>query len=101
MMALSISFCIAIIPPIIGAAFVPETLGMRQVDFKEEKEEEKIQRAVSRDEGGEGLGGRLLSMLSGDHEDRNTSEPAHENYTELQNVSSSGSGSQGSNRQLV
>mmetsp|Transcript_43789 Transcript_43789/g.105629 ORF Transcript_43789/g.105629 Transcript_43789/m.105629 type:complete len:531 (-) Transcript_43789:838-2430(-) len=107
MTALSISFCIAIIPPIIGAVFVPETLGMRQVDFNEEKKEEKIQLALSREEDGdEGLGGRLLSMLSGDYEDnaspRNTSEPAaHENYTELSNIPSSGSGSQGSNRELV
>lgn len=35
--ALSISFVIAVIPPIIGYIFVPETLGMRQIDFKEEK----------------------------------------------------------------
>jgi len=39
--ALSISFVIAVIPPIIGYIFVPETLGMRQKDFKEEKLEEK------------------------------------------------------------
>jgi hypothetical protein len=47
MTALGISFVIAIIPPIIGAVFVPETLGMRQIDFNEEKKEEKLQSAVS------------------------------------------------------
>ena len=45
--ALWISFVIAIIPPVIGYALVPETLGMRQIDFKQEKEEEKIQRTLS------------------------------------------------------
>lgn len=106
MTALSISFCIAIIPPVIGAAFVPETLGMRTVDFNEEKKEEKIQRALSREEDGEGLGGRLLSMLSREYEDaasaRNTEE-AHENYTEMSNIqqsTSSGSKS-GNNREVV
>ncbi|KAL3935588.1 MAG: hypothetical protein SGBAC_008927 [Bacillariaceae sp.] len=99
MMALSISFCIAIIPPIIGAVFVPETLGMRQVDFNEEKKEEKIQRAISRDEDGEGLGGRLLSMLS--TSPRHTSDQAHENYTELSNIQSSGSGSQESKHEVI
>ena len=39
--ALSISFVIAVIPPIIGYLFVPETLGMRERDFKEEKREER------------------------------------------------------------
>ena len=43
--ALSISFLIAIIPPIIGYVFVPETLGMRDIDFKEEKAEERLLRA--------------------------------------------------------
>jgi hypothetical protein len=43
--ALSISFFIAIIPPIIGYVFVPETLGMREKDFREEKEEERILKA--------------------------------------------------------
>lgn len=99
MTALSISFCIAIIPPIIGAVFVPETLGMRKVDFNEEKKEEKIQRAISRDEDGEGLGGRLLSMLS--TSPRHASEQAHENYTELSNIPSSGSGSQESKHEVI
>lgn len=54
--ALSISFVIAVIPPIIGYLFVPETLGMRQKDFKEEKMEEKLLQAQSKlgiDKGGE------------------------------------------------
>ena len=42
--ALSISFVIAIIPPIIGYIFVPETLGMRERDFKDEKMEEQLLR---------------------------------------------------------
>lgn len=45
--ALLVSFFIALLPPVIGAAFVPETAGMRKVDFNEEKKEEKIQRALS------------------------------------------------------
>ena len=40
--ALSLSFVIAVIPPIIGYLFVPETLGMRERDFKQEKIEEKL-----------------------------------------------------------
>jgi hypothetical protein len=43
--ALSISFVVAVIPPIIGYLFVPETLGMRERDFKEEKKEERLLRA--------------------------------------------------------
>ena len=43
--ALLISFVFAVIPPIIGYIFVPETLGMRERDFKEEKMEEKLIRA--------------------------------------------------------
>jgi hypothetical protein len=39
--ALSICFVFGVIPPIIGYVFVPETLGMREKDFKEEKLEEK------------------------------------------------------------
>ena len=50
--ALSISFVIAVIPPIIGYIFVPETLGMRQKDFKEEKLEEKYAK-LGIDKGGE------------------------------------------------
>ena len=46
--ALSICFVIAIIPPIIGYIFVPETLGMRERDFKEEKMEEKLLRAQAK-----------------------------------------------------
>lgn len=84
-----ISFWIAIIPPIIGAIFVPETLGMRQVDFNEEKKEEKIQRVLSREEDGGGLGGRILSMLSGDYEDvpANESSKSHEDYVEMKEKS--------------
>ena len=106
MTALSISFCIATTPPIIGAVFVPETLGMRTVDFNEEKKEEKIQRALSQEEDGEGLGSRLLSMLSGEQEDsaptRNTT-PTHENYTEMSSEvqQSSSGGSERSNREIV
>lgn len=83
--ALMISFWIAIIPPIIGAIFVPETLGMRQVDFNEEKNEEKIQRALSREEDGGGLGGKILSMLSGDYEDfaDTDSSKGHDDYVEM------------------
>jgi len=54
--ALSVSFVIAVIPPIIGYLFVPETLGMRQRDFKEEKMEEKFLKAQAKlgiDKGGE------------------------------------------------
>lgn len=40
------------IPPIIGYIFVPETLGMRQKDFKEEKLEEKYAK-LGIDKGGE------------------------------------------------
>lgn len=39
--ALMISFVISVIPPIVGYIWVPETLGMRQIDFQEEKIEEK------------------------------------------------------------
>jgi hypothetical protein len=87
--ALMISFWIAIIPPIIGAIFVPETLGMRQVDFNEEKKEEKIQRVLSREEDNGGLGGRILSMLSGDYEDvpTNESSKSHEDYVEMKEKS--------------
>jgi hypothetical protein len=46
--ALSISFVIAVIPPIVGYLFVPETLGMRERDFKEEKMEENLLRAQAR-----------------------------------------------------
>jgi len=42
--ALVISFFIAIIPPVVGYVFVPETLGMREKDFKEEKEQERIEK---------------------------------------------------------
>ena len=66
MTAFWISFCFAVIPPIIGALFVPETLGMRQIDFNEEKKEEKINKALSREEEGS-FGGKILSMLSGDN----------------------------------
>jgi hypothetical protein len=34
----------SVIPPIIGILFVPETLGMREKDFKKEKEIEKLNR---------------------------------------------------------
>ena len=51
--ALLVSFFIALLPPIIGGLFVPETLGMRNVDFNEEKKEEKIQRALSMEQDGE------------------------------------------------
>jgi hypothetical protein len=87
--ALMISFWIAIIPPIIGAIFVPETLGMRQVDFNEEKKEEKIQRVLSREEDGGGLGERIVSMLSGDYEDvpANESSKSHEDYVEMKEKS--------------
>lgn len=43
MVALGVSFVIAVIPPVVGAFFVPETLGMRQIDFNEEKFEEKLE----------------------------------------------------------
>jgi hypothetical protein len=46
--ALSVSFVIAVIPPIIGYTFVPETLGMRDIDFKEEKAEERLFRAKAK-----------------------------------------------------
>lgn len=48
--ALSISFVIAVIPPIVGYIFVPETLGLRERDFKEEKQEERILKAASMDQ---------------------------------------------------
>jgi hypothetical protein len=47
MVALGVSFVIAIIPPVVGIFFVPETLGMRQIDFNEEKFEEKLERIKS------------------------------------------------------
>ncbi|KAL7442897.1 hypothetical protein ACHAXM_008521 [Skeletonema potamos] len=46
--ALSISFVIAVIPPIVGYLFVPETLGMRERDFKEEKMAEKLLQAQAK-----------------------------------------------------
>ena len=50
--ALSISFVVAVIPPIIGYCFVPETLGMRERDFREEKmEERQAKLGASVDEG--------------------------------------------------
>ena len=55
--ALVISMGIAIIPPIIGAIFVPETLGMREIDFNDEKKEEKVQ--------------FVKSMTSADNNDNN------------------------------
>jgi len=42
MTSLIISFIISLISPIIGAMYVPETLGMREKDFKQEKEEERL-----------------------------------------------------------
>mmetsp|Transcript_3469 Transcript_3469/g.5096 ORF Transcript_3469/g.5096 Transcript_3469/m.5096 type:complete len:140 (+) Transcript_3469:115-534(+) len=51
MVSLGISFVISVIPPIVGAIFVPETLGMREVDFKEEKQHDNLQRAVKKDNG--------------------------------------------------
>lgn len=47
MSALTISLAVGILPPIIGAIFVPETLGMREKDFKAEKEEERILKSIS------------------------------------------------------
>ena len=61
--ALSISFFIAIIPPIIGYIFVPETLGMREIDFKEEKAEERLMKAKVK-EGGEQVHGNYVEMQS-------------------------------------
>jgi hypothetical protein len=88
MTALAISFWIAIIPPVVGAIFVPETLGMRQVDFNEEKKEEKIQRALSRDEDGPGgIGNKILSMLSADDHER-----LHGDYVEMKTSNSSNNG---------
>ena len=49
MSALTISLAVGILPPIIGAIFVPETLGMREKDFKAEKEEERILKSISTD----------------------------------------------------
>lgn len=79
---------------------------MRAVDFNEEKKEEKLQRALSREDDGESLGGRLLSMLSGEHEVATPAVhtvEAHENYTELSNIPQSGSASseRTSNREVV
>ena len=76
MTALWISFCFAVIPPIIGALFVPETLGMRQIDFNEEKREERINKALSKegeedDDHSSSFGGKILAMLSGDNNDKN------------------------------
>jgi hypothetical protein len=42
MTSLIISFIVSLISPIIGFLYVPETLGMREKDFKEEKEEERL-----------------------------------------------------------
>ena len=53
MVALLFSFVFAIIPPIIGYLFVPETLGMRSLDFNQEKYQEKllkIQSTMSQEE---------------------------------------------------
>ncbi len=50
MTALTMSFFIAIISPLVGAFYVPETLGMREKDFKEEKEEERLLKSMSVDE---------------------------------------------------
>lgn len=44
MTALVICLAFSVIPPIIGILFVPETLGMREKDFKKEKEIEKLNR---------------------------------------------------------
>lgn len=75
MTALWISFCFAVIPPIIGALFVPETLGMRQIDFNEEKKEERINKALSKEDDDDyhssSFGEKILSMLSGDNNDKN------------------------------
>lgn len=68
--ALLISFAIAIIPPIIGATFVPETLGMRQVDFNEEKKEEKIQRALSMEQGEGTTMDYIMMSFSGEQSPR-------------------------------
>lgn len=65
--ALVISFFIAIIPPVIGYIFVPETLGMRQIDFVQEKTEEKIHRAMSKEQGESSGFGYILMSFSGDH----------------------------------
>lgn len=86
MTALMISFWIAIIPPIIGAVFVPETLGMRQIDFNAEKNEEKLQIAMSREENGPTIGARIMSMLSGDERDNINSH----GYVEMKNSFDSG-----------
>ena len=86
MTALWISFCFAVIPPVIGALFVPETLGMRQIDFNEEKKEEKINKALSREEGGDySFGGQILSMLSGDNyqEDEVVVGAGNSDYVEM------------------
>ena len=53
MVALVFSFVFAVIPPLIGWWFVPETLGMRDIDFNKEKYEEKLiklQQTMSQDE---------------------------------------------------
>jgi len=63
--ALSLSFFIAIIPPIIGYVFVPETLGMRERDFKEEKAKERLMKTKGK-----------IGV-----------EQPHENYVELQSQS--------------
>jgi MFS family permease len=42
MTSLMISFIISLISPMIGLLYVPETLGMRETDFKEEKEQERL-----------------------------------------------------------
>ena len=61
--ALGISFLIAIIPPIIGYIFVPETLGMREIDFKEEKAEERMVKAKGK-EGAKQAHGNYVEMQS-------------------------------------
>jgi len=43
--ALTISLFISIIPSLIGYFFVDETLGLRDVDFKEEKDSERKEKA--------------------------------------------------------
>ena len=70
--ALSISFVIAVIPPIIGYIFVPETLGMRERDFKEEKAEERLLRAKGK-----------------------AGEEPHTNYVEMPNHSKEGARTDG------
>ena len=70
MIALGLSFVIAVIPPVVGYLLVPETLGMRQIDFNEEKKEEKLHRAMSGEE--QSTIGYIMMSLSGDHPETKT-----------------------------